>query len=69
LREIAQKARADTDNLENVLRERAIELEGCKKEIETLKLEKDNLNNKVLEVYSFERLKNKLLLCITALVL
>ncbi|ESW21146.1 hypothetical protein PHAVU_005G045700 [Phaseolus vulgaris] len=50
LREVAQKARTETDNLENVLREREIELEGCKKEIETLKLEKDNLNNKVLEL-------------------
>jgi len=57
LREVAQKARTETDNLENVLREREIELEGCKKEIETLKLEKDNLNNKVLEVYPFETLK------------
>jgi len=52
LRELAQKARAGTEKLENALREREIELEGCKKEIETLKLEKDNLNNKVLEVYS-----------------
>ncbi|QCD96134.1 nucleoprotein TPR [Vigna unguiculata] len=50
LRELAQKARAETDKLENALREREIELEGCKKEIETLKLEKDNLNNKVLEL-------------------
>ncbi|XP_047158317.1 nuclear-pore anchor [Vigna umbellata] len=56
LRELAQKARAETDNLENALREREIELEGCKKEIETLKLEKDNLNNKVLEL--LEKSKN-----------
>ncbi|BAT93110.1 hypothetical protein VIGAN_07201200 [Vigna angularis var. angularis] len=56
LRELAQKARAETDNLENALKEREIELEGCKKEIETLKLEKDNLNNKVLEL--LEKSKN-----------
>ncbi|KAK7334880.1 hypothetical protein VNO80_26646 [Phaseolus coccineus] len=56
LREVAQKARTETDNLENVLREREIELEGCKKEIETLKLEKDNLNNKVFEL--LERCKH-----------
>ncbi|CAJ1958251.1 unnamed protein product [Sphenostylis stenocarpa] len=56
LRELAQKARAEADNLEKVLREREIELEGHKKEIETLKMEKDNLNNKVLEL--LERSKN-----------
>ncbi|TKY49466.1 Nuclear-pore anchor [Spatholobus suberectus] len=56
LRELAQKARAETENLENLLRERKIELESYKKEIETLKMEKDHLNNKVSEL--FERSKN-----------
>lgn len=57
MRELAQKARAETENLENHLRERAIELEGHKKEIETLKTEKHHLNHKVSEVLSSETTK------------
>ncbi|XP_057457960.1 nuclear-pore anchor-like isoform X2 [Lotus japonicus] len=56
LREVAQKARVETENLENLLREREILLESHNKEIETLKLEKDNLNYKVTEL--LERCKN-----------
>jgi hypothetical protein len=50
LRELAEKARAEKENLENLLREREVELEGHKKEIETLKMEKEHLNHKVSEV-------------------
>ena len=50
LREIAQKARAETENVENLLKEKVIELEGCKHEIETLKMEKNSLEYKVSEV-------------------
>ncbi|GAU38033.1 hypothetical protein TSUD_274360 [Trifolium subterraneum] len=49
LRELAEKARAEKDNLENLLREREVELEGHKKEIETLKTEMELLNHKVSE--------------------
>lgn len=59
MRELAQKARTETENLEKLLREREIELEGCKKEIETVKMEKDHLNHKVAEVFPFETLKIK----------
>ncbi|XP_027342867.1 nuclear-pore anchor isoform X2 [Abrus precatorius] len=54
--ELAQKARAETQNLENLLREKEIELDGHKKDIETLKIEKDHLNHKVSELH--ERSKN-----------
>ncbi|KAL2330957.1 hypothetical protein Fmac_018538 [Flemingia macrophylla] len=56
LRELAQKARVEAENLENLLREREIELEGHKKEVEMLKMEKDHLNNQVSEL--LERSKN-----------
>ncbi|CAJ2659083.1 unnamed protein product [Trifolium pratense] len=56
LRELAEKARAEKDNLENLIRDREIELEGHKKEIETLKIEKEHLNHKVSEL--LERSKN-----------
>jgi len=61
LRELAQKVRAETENLENLLREREIELQRHKKEIGTLKMEKDNLNKKVSEVFSFQTLTKKIL--------
>ncbi|KAI4333246.1 hypothetical protein L6164_018080 [Bauhinia variegata] len=54
--EIAQKASAETQNLENLLREREIELEGRKSEIEVLKTEKDHLDLKITEL--LERCKN-----------
>ncbi|KAL2972302.1 hypothetical protein AAZX31_15G247500 [Glycine max] len=56
LRELAQKVRAETENLENLLKEREIKLDGHTKEIETLKMEKDHLNKKVTEL--LERSKN-----------
>ncbi|KAI4323302.1 hypothetical protein L6164_022918 [Bauhinia variegata] len=56
LHEIAQKASAETQNLENLLRERDIKLEGRKSEIEALKTEKDHLDQKVSEL--LERFKN-----------
>lgn len=61
MRELAQKVRAETENLENLLREREIELQRHKKEIGTLKMEKDNLNKKVSEVFSFQTLTKKIL--------
>ncbi|KAJ0099642.1 hypothetical protein Patl1_19768 [Pistacia atlantica] len=70
LRDVAQKARADYDNLENLLREGQIETEACKKEIEALKketemlrMEKENLERRVCErcrnidVEDYNRLK------------
>lgn len=42
--------RAKTENIESLLREREIEVEACKKEIEMHKLEKDNLEKRVSEV-------------------
>jgi len=57
LRELAEQARTARDNLENLVRERESELEGQKKEIETLKTEKEHLNSKVSEVFHFERLE------------
>ncbi|KAK4285608.1 hypothetical protein QN277_002284 [Acacia crassicarpa] len=56
LREMAQKARAETESVENLLKEKEIELEGCKHTIETLKTEKSNLDYKVSEL--LERCKN-----------
>lgn len=56
LRELAEQARTARDNLENLVRERESELEGQKKEIETLKTEKEHLNYKVSEL--LERCKN-----------
>lgn len=63
MREIAQKARSETDNLESLLKEKENDLEGFKHEIETLKLEKDNLNHKVSEVLLFLIVKIKCFLC------
>jgi len=57
LRELAEQARTARDNLENLVRERESELEGQKKEIETLKTEKEHLNHKVSEVFHFKRLE------------
>lgn len=50
LREVVQKGRAETENLESLLREQEIEVGACKKEIEMHKVEKDNLEKKVSEV-------------------
>lgn len=56
LREIAQKARAETESLESLLRGRQIEVETCKKEIEMQKVERDNLETRICEL--LERCKN-----------
>ncbi|KAL4293697.1 hypothetical protein S83_062924 [Arachis hypogaea] len=56
LRELAHKARAEVENLEKLLREREMELAGCKNETEGLKREKDDLCHKVSEL--LERSKN-----------
>ncbi|KAL1314117.1 nuclear-pore anchor [Arachis hypogaea] len=56
LRELAHKARAEVENLENLLKEREMELALCKNEIEGLKREKDDLCHKVSEL--LERSKN-----------
>ena len=50
LRDVAHKANVQTENLERLLKERQIELEAYKKEIEMQKLEKENLEKKVSEV-------------------
>ncbi|KAI9161249.1 hypothetical protein LWI28_015729 [Acer negundo] len=50
LREIAQKATAACDNLENLLRDKQIEVEACKKEVELQRMEKENLEKRVCEL-------------------
>lgn len=50
LREIAQKTKSDCDNLENLLRERQIEIEACKEEIEKQRMEKEKLERRVFEL-------------------
>lgn len=47
---MAQKANAETQNLERLLKESQIQVEACKKEIEIQKLEKENLEKRVSEV-------------------
>ncbi|BFG28578.1 hypothetical protein CerSpe_148520 [Prunus speciosa] len=67
LREISQKANIEIQNLERLLRERQIELEACRKELEMLKTEKDHLEKRVhelleryrnIDVEDFDRVKN-----------
>ncbi|KAL3614899.1 hypothetical protein CASFOL_040560 [Castilleja foliolosa] len=50
LREALQNVRIEIENLERLLRERDAELEACRKEIETLKMEKTNLEEKIGEL-------------------
>ncbi|XP_024018829.1 nuclear-pore anchor isoform X2 [Morus notabilis] len=56
LREVAQKANAETQNLERLIKESQIQVEACKKEIEIQKLEKENLEKRVSEL--LERCRN-----------
>ncbi|KAB5512050.1 hypothetical protein DKX38_029078 [Salix brachista] len=56
LREVAQNAKAHSNNLESLLRERQIEVEACKKEIEMDKVEKDRLEKRISEL--LERCRN-----------
>ncbi|KAF9677029.1 hypothetical protein SADUNF_Sadunf08G0064800 [Salix dunnii] len=50
LREAAQNAKAHSNNLESLLRERQIEVEACKKEIGMDKVEKDRLERRISEL-------------------
>ncbi|CAK7326022.1 unnamed protein product [Dovyalis caffra] len=50
LREVAQNAKAQSDKLESLLREKQIEVEACKKEIEMDKVEKDRLEKRISEL-------------------
>ncbi|KAJ7949034.1 nuclear-pore anchor [Quillaja saponaria] len=50
LREIGQKARAETEHLENLLRERKNEVDAFKKDIEVQKMAKDQLENRISEL-------------------
>ncbi|XP_011012854.1 PREDICTED: nuclear-pore anchor [Populus euphratica] len=50
LREVAQNTKAQSDKLESLLRERQIEVEACKKEIEMDKAEKDHLEKRMSEL-------------------
>ncbi|KAF5728160.1 nuclear-pore anchor isoform X1 [Tripterygium wilfordii] len=50
LREVAQKAKVDYENVESLLREKQIEVDACKKEIDMLKMEKDHLEKRVCEL-------------------
>ncbi|XAR59903.1 hypothetical protein NMG60_11015913 [Bertholletia excelsa] len=56
LREINHKARIENEQLETLLRERQIEVEACKKEIEMKNMEKQYLEKRVDEL--LERCKN-----------
>ncbi|OAY26505.1 nuclear-pore anchor [Manihot esculenta] len=56
LREVVQKARSQSDNLESLLREKQIEIEACKKEIEMERMQKDHLEKRVSEL--LERCRN-----------
>ncbi|XVF77755.1 hypothetical protein PTKIN_Ptkin14bG0072200 [Pterospermum kingtungense] len=56
LREVAQKSRIESENLERLLMEKQIELEASKKEIETHRAERDLLDKRVSEL--LERCRN-----------
>ncbi|KAL6196869.1 hypothetical protein ACLB2K_032482 [Fragaria x ananassa] len=56
LHEISQKASVERHNLERVLRDRHIEVEACKKDIEMQKMEKDHLEKRLNEL--LERYRN-----------
>jgi nucleoprotein TPR len=56
LHEISQKASVERHNLERLLRDRQIEVEACKKEIEMQKMEKDHLEKRLGEVLMLEQL-------------
>lgn len=50
LHELSQKASVERHNLERLLRDRQIEVEACKKEIEMQKMEKDQLEKRLGEL-------------------
>ena len=47
---MAQKANAQSENLERLLKESQIQVEAAKKEIEIQKVEKENIEKRVSEV-------------------
>lgn len=51
---MVQKARSQSDNLESLLREKQIEIEACKKEIEMERMQKDHVEKRVSEVIAYE---------------
>ncbi|KAJ4836929.1 hypothetical protein Tsubulata_022036 [Turnera subulata] len=56
LRDAAQKAKAESDNLASLLREKQIEVEACRKEIEMERIEKEQLEKRLSEL--LERSRN-----------
>ena len=48
---MAQKANAQSENLERLLKESQIQVEAAKKEIEIQKVEKENIEKRVSEVF------------------
>ncbi|XP_057486078.1 nuclear-pore anchor-like isoform X2 [Actinidia eriantha] len=56
LREVSQKAKMETEQLETFLRETQIEVEACKKEIEMQNMEREHLEKRINEL--LERCKN-----------
>ncbi|KAF4389040.1 hypothetical protein F8388_026769 [Cannabis sativa] len=56
LREVAQKANVEIENMEKLLKESQIQVEACNKEILIQKLEKEQLEKRVAEL--LERCKN-----------
>lgn len=50
LREITQKARIEVEHLETLLRDKQVTVESNQKEIEIQKIEKDNMEKRLLEV-------------------
>lgn len=58
LREVAQKARMESEQLDTLLREKQIELEASRKEYQMQKLEKDQLEEKVKEL--LEKCRNNI---------
>ncbi|VVA95843.1 unnamed protein product [Arabis nemorensis] len=51
LREVAQKARAESENLENLLKQKQTELDLCVKEMEKLRMETDLQKRRLRETY------------------
>lgn len=56
LREVAQKARAESENLDNLLKQKQTELDLCMKEMERLRMETDLEKKRVDEASPFKLL-------------
>lgn len=63
LREVAQKARAESENLENLLRQKQTELDLCMKEMEKLRMETDLQKKRVEEASHFILFGHIFLIC------